>query len=78
MNEDVRKTTLGCSPWATGVSDCMGHAGYCDQKLDVLLDLGWKGGKGGGIPGLKSHRYSLGGIQQGISHCPLHPLLSVP
>ena len=40
-NKDAGKTTLGFLPWATGESDCTGHVGYCNQKLEVLPDLGW-------------------------------------
>ena len=53
-NKDAGKTTLGFLPWATGESDCTGHVGYCNQKLEVLPDLGWAVGERG-ISILKSH-----------------------
>ena len=56
-NQDVGKTTLGFLPWATGDSDCTGHAGYCNQKLKVLPGLGWEVAEGG-ISALKSHSSS--------------------
>lgn len=56
-NQDVGKTTLGFLPWATGDSDCTGHAGYRNPRLKVLPDLGQEVGEGG-ISALKSHSNS--------------------
>ena len=65
-NKDVGKTTLGFLPWATGESDCTGHVGYCNQKLEVLPDLSWAF--------LSSNLIVIVSENlTGISHCPLNP-----